>query len=167
MKEEVLEDVGEKPCSLPVSILLLVSGLAGLVGGSVMLIEGAVSLARAAGISETVIGLTLVAIGTSLPEMATAIVAGIRGQTDVALGNVIGSNTFNILLILGVLALIVPFNVAEEVLAMDIWGMVAASLILLPFIVFARPIGRLEGVGFLILYAAFITYQFVNGAIQL
>ena len=166
IQEEVLEDVGEKPCSFPMAFLLLALGLGALIAGSEMLIDGAVSLARAAGISETVIGLTLVAIGTSLPELATAVVAGLRGHTDVALGNVIGSNIFNILLIIGALGLIVPFTVAEEVIAFDIWAMAGASLLLVPFILLGRAIGRGTGFGFLAIYAIFVALQFINGGLK-
>ena len=166
VEEEVLEEVGEKPCSIPFALLLLALGLGGLVGGSEMLIDGAVTLARAAGVSETVIGLTLVAIGTSLPELATAIVAGLRGHSDVALGNVIGSNIFNILLIIGVLALIVPFTVAEQVVSLDMWVMGAVSLLVLPFVAFGWRIGRSSGVLFLLAYGGYIAFQFLNGGFK-
>lgn len=161
--EEVLDDVGKAPCSTPVALTLMALGLAGLVGGSELLIMGAVDLARAAGVSETVIGITLVAIGTSLPELATAIVAGLRGHTDVALGNVVGSNSFNILLIVGTLAILTPFSVADEVISFDIWAMAAASFALLPIMFLTRRIGRMEGGVFLALYIAFIAYQLLSG----
>ncbi len=161
--EEVLDDVGKAPCSTPVATGLMVLGLGGLVGGSELLIMGAVDLARAAGVSETVIGITLVAIGTSLPELATAIVAGLRGHTDVALGNVVGSNSFNILLIIGTLAILTPFSVANEVISFDIWVMAAASFALLPIMFLTRRIGRIEGGVFLALYIAFIAFQLLSG----
>jgi cation:H+ antiporter len=166
LEGEISEETGKQPASTALSLMLLAVGLAGLAGGSELLIHGAVDLARAAGVSETVIGITLVAIGTSLPELATAIVAGLRGHTDVALGNVVGSNIFNILLILGVLALLTPFAVASEVIAFDIWAMAAAALVLLPVMFLTRRIGRIGGGTFLLLYVTYIVYQFVSGSAQ-
>jgi cation:H+ antiporter len=145
--------------------VLMAIGLAGLCLGSQFLIEGAVDLAKAAGVSDTVIGLTLVAVGTSLPELATAIVAGMRGHSDVALGNVLGSNIMNILLIVGILAIITPFHVATEVLHVDMWIMGAASLLLLPVLIIGKGINRLGGGFFLLLYAGFIAYQLLSGKI--
>ena len=165
VQDDVLGEVGTAPCSMPIAALLMALGLGGLVGGSELLIMGAVDLARAAGISETVIGITLVAIGTSLPELATAIVAGMRGHTDVALGNVVGSNTFNLLLIVGTLAILTPFSVAAEVVSVDMWIMAAASLALLPVMFIVRRIGRIEGGVFLALYIAFIAYQLSTGQV--
>ena len=164
---EMLEEVGKRPCSLPAAIALLAVGLAGLCLGSQFLIEGAVDLAKAAGVSDTVIGLTLVAVGTSLPELATAIVAGMRGHSDVALGNVLGSNIMNILLIVGILAIITPFHVAPEVLRVDMWIMGAVSVLLLPVLVTGKGISRAEGIFFLLLYAGFIVYQLFSGRIPI
>lgn len=160
VEAEVLEEAGKAPSSKPISLLLLAAGLAALCFGSNLLVDGAVSIARAAGVSDAVIGLTLVAFGTSLPELATAIVAGIRNHTDVTLGNVIGSNIFNILLIIGVLAMITPFQVPAEVMAFDIWVMAAVSVAIIPVMLSNRRIGRIEGVVFFALYIGFIIYQF-------
>lgn len=157
---EALEEAGTAPCSTAVAILLVVVGVAGLVSGSHFLVDGAVDIARHFGISEAVIGLTLVAVGTSLPELATAIVAGIRGHTEVALGNVLGSNIFNILLIIGALALIAPFVVSPEILGFDIWIMLGVSLLVVPIMITGKRIGRLEGLVMLLLYAGFILFQF-------
>lgn len=162
---DLLEDVGKRPCSLTMAGVLMAIGLAGLCLGSQFLIEGAVDLAKAAGLSDTVIGLTLVAVGTSLPELATAIVAGMRGHSDVALGNVLGSNIMNILLIVGILAIITPFHVATEVLHVDMWIMGAVSLLLLPVLIIGKGINRMGGGFFLMLYAGFIAYQLLSGKI--
>ena len=163
VEAEVLEEAGKAPSSMGKSLLLLTAGLAALCFGSNLLVDGAVSIARAAGVSEAVIGLTLVAFGTSLPELATAIVAGIRNHTDVTLGNVIGSNIFNILLIIGVLAIITPFKVPAEVMSFDIWVMAAVSIAIIPVMLTNRRIGRIEGIVFFALYIAFIVYQFEHG----
>ena len=95
--------------------------------------------------------------------MATAIVAGIRNHTDVTLGNVIGSNIFNILLIIGVLAIITPFKVPAEVMSFDIWVMAAVSIAIIPIMLTNRRIGRVEGGLFFVLYIIFIVYQFEHG----
>jgi cation:H+ antiporter len=158
-----LEDAGNAPCGIPVASLLIAVGIAGLILGSNLLVDGAVDIARGLGISEAVIGLTLVAFGTSLPELATAIVAGFRGHTEVALGNVLGSNIFNILLIIGALAILTPVAVSPEILGFDIWIMVGVTLLVLPVMITSKRIGRWEGLGFLVLYAGFIFMQFDFG----
>ncbi len=163
VEAEVLEEAEKVPDSTGKSLLVLAAGLGGLCLGSDFLIEGAVAIARAAGVSETVIGLTLVAFGTSLPELATAIVAGLRDHTDVTLGNVLGSNLFNILLIIGVLAMMTPFAVAEEVMSFDIWIMGGVSVLVIPVMLSQRRIGRIEGLVFVALYLGFVVYQFDPG----
>ena len=131
-------------------------GLIGLPLGAELLLDGAVSIARLFGISETVIGLTLVAIGTSLPELATTVMAVLRRQADVALGNVIGSNMFNLLAIIGVTAVVSPIPVDPELLEFDIWVMLAATLLLIPFVFLKQNITRLWGVLLTGLYVAYV-----------
>lgn len=138
--------------------LLLLLGLIGLGLGARLLVDGAVNIARTAGVSETVIGLTLVALGTSLPELVTSIIAAMRKQADVAMGNVIGSNIFNILSILGVTTLIAPLAIDPELLRLDYWVMLAVALALMPFAVFRRDITRWVGVAFV---AAYVVYTLV------
>ncbi|MFD2172710.1 calcium/sodium antiporter [Rhodobacter lacus] len=131
-------------------------GLLGLAFGADLLVDGAVAVARIAGLSETVIGLTLVAIGTSLPELVTSVMAALRKQADVALGNVIGSNIFNIAAILGTTAVIAPLPVPAEMLQFDLWVMLAAALTLAPFVVLRKDIGRLSGLVLLVLYLLYM-----------
>ncbi|WP_111429776.1 calcium/sodium antiporter [Rhodobacteraceae bacterium DSL-40] len=138
----------------------LALGLVGLPLGASLLIDGAVGIARALGISEAVIGLTLVAVGTSLPELATTVMAAVRRHADVAMGNVLGSNLFNILAILGITSLFGPLPVGEEFLTRDLWVMLGASLLLAPFILRHRPIGRMAGIAFLVIYAAYYALLF-------
>ncbi|MEE2861826.1 MAG: calcium/sodium antiporter [Paracoccus sp. (in: a-proteobacteria)] len=125
--------------------LWLAGGLVALPLGANMLVNGATEIARAAGISETVIGLTLVAIGTSLPELAASVASALKGRADMALGNVVGSNIFNILAILGITAVVSPLPVPPEMLRLDLWVMLASSLLLAPFlfkgISMTRPVG--------------------------
>jgi cation:H+ antiporter len=135
--------------------LFVIGGLAGLALGAELLVSGAVSLARSFGISETVIGLTLVALGTSLPELMTSIMAAVRRHADVALGNVIGSNIFNLLSIIGVAALISPIPVAQQFLTFDLWVMLGTSLLLVPFVLLRRDVTRGAGIVLVAIYVAY------------
>jgi len=136
--------------------LFLVLGLVGLPIGANQLVEGAVSIARQYGVSEAVIGLTLVAVGTSLPELATTVMAALRRNADVAMGNVIGSNMFNALAIVGIAALFGPIPVDKGFLHFDLWVMLASSLALAPFVLWGRNLTRRYGVLFVALYAAYV-----------
>lgn len=134
----------------------LALGLVGLPLGADLLVDSSVEIAQAFGVSDTVIGLTLVAIGTSLPELATTVMAAVRRHSDVALGNVIGSNMFNLLGIIGVAALVGPIPVDPGILRFDMWVMLAASLVLAPFVFLRWSMGRLVGVVFTALYVAYL-----------
>lgn len=160
--EDDLEDLDDvDPNMAPWKIgLLVLAGIIGLPIGADFLIDGARGIARSIGVSEAVIGLTLVAIGTSLPELATTVVAAMRRQTDVAIGNVIGSNIFNITAIIGVAAMVAPLPVPGEILARDLWIMVGASALLVPFVLFCKPMGRVTGAIFLGLYILYLYVAF-------
>lgn len=137
-------------------ILFLMLGLIGLPIGANILVEASVHIARHYGVSETVIGLTLVALGTSLPELATTVMAAYRKQADVALGNVIGSNMFNLLAIIGVASLVGPIPVDPEMLRVDLWVMFTSSLLIAPFVFKGWHMGRRWGIIFIVLYIAYI-----------
>jgi len=139
-------------------IAYLVAGIIGLPVGAALLVENASTIARAFNISEAIIGLTLVAIGTSLPELATTVMAALRRQADVALGNVIGSNLFNLLAITGIASLVGPIPVDHEFLVFDLWVMLAASLVLIPFVFFKVNITRVWGVGLTAVYIAYLLF---------
>jgi cation:H+ antiporter len=141
-------------------IVLIVAGLTLLVVGARWLVDAAVSFARILGLSEMVIGLTIVAGGTSLPEVATSVVAAIRGERDIAVGNVIGSNAFNILAVLGVSGLVAPqaLTVAPAMLAFDMPVMIAVAAACLPIFFTGHVIARWEGALFLFYYAAYTAY---------
>jgi cation:H+ antiporter len=143
-----------------VQILLIAAGLALLVLGARWLVDSAIGFARSFGVSELVIGMTIVAAGTSLPEVATSIIAALRGQRDIAVGNVVGSNIFNILGVLGVTVVAAPAGlaVAPAVLAFDLPVMVAAAIACLPIFFTGHLIARWEGALFLALYAAYTGY---------
>jgi cation:H+ antiporter len=135
---------------------LFLLGLIGLPLGANLLVEGAVDIARVLGVSEATIGLTVVALGTSLPELATTVMAALRKSADVALGNVIGSNLFNLTGILGITALVAPVPVDPEFLRFDLWVMLGASLLLAPFIFNQRDIGFWTGALFVSGYVAYV-----------
>lgn len=137
-------------------VVFLVLGLIGLPLGADLLVDSSINIARMFGVSEVVIGLTLVAVGTSLPELATTMMAALRSQADVALGNVIGSNMFNLLAIIGITTLVGPIPVAESFLRFDLWVMLGASLLLAPFVFFRQDITRLWGGILSALYAGYI-----------
>jgi cation:H+ antiporter len=136
--------------------LLLIGGLLAMVFGAGWFVTGAADVARQFGVSEAVIGLSLVALGTSLPELATSIIAARKGQSAMALGNVIGSNIFNIVGILGITALITPLTVAPQILAVDLWVMAAVTVLLLILCRTGWRVTRLEGALLLACYAGYI-----------
>ena len=146
---------------LPVQIALIVAGLGLLVLGSDWLVTSAVAFAQALGVSDLVIGLTIVAAGTSMPEVATSVAAALKGERDIAVGNVVGSNTFNILGCLGLSGLVAGsagLAVAPSLLAFDIWVMLAVALACLPIFLSGREIARWEGAVFLGYYVAYVAY---------
>lgn len=153
--EEEIEGV-DVHMSLTKVALFIAIGLVGLPFGADFLVDGASSIARAAGIPDTVIGLTLVAIGTSLPELATSVTAAVKGRADVALGNVIGSNIFNLLGIIGVAGFFGQLDVPGPMLRLDLWVMLGATLLIAPFILHRWPFTRLVGVGFTLIYATYV-----------
>ena len=148
------------PASVPSSVLLVVVGIALLVAGATLLVEGAVSIATSLGVSSLVVGLTVVAVGTSLPELATSVIAVRRGERDLAVGNVVGSNIFNIGVVLGLPALISPggIPVSGAAVALDIPVMLAAAVALLPIAFTGFAVARWEGALFVALYAAYTGY---------
>ena len=143
-----------------VQLALIGVGLVFLVLGSNWLVEAATSFAKAMGVSDLVIALTIVAAGTSMPEVATSIMAAVRKQRDIAVGNVIGSNTFNILGCLGLSGMVAPdgLGMAPALMAFDIWVMLAVALACIPVFITGREIARWEGAVFLGYYAAYTTY---------
>jgi cation:H+ antiporter len=145
------------PHSLGLAIGLLILGFAGLIGGAEFLVDGGVQIARSFGISEAVIGLTIIAFGTSLPELAASAVAAFRRHTDMALGNIVGSNIFNIVGIVGVVGAITPLEIPARVINMDIWIMAVATLLLMPYMIGGRhTFSRFEAFLFVLVYGAYI-----------
>lgn len=152
--------------SLPVQVALIIIGLGLLILGARWLVNGAVEVAQTLGVSELIIGLTILAAGTSLPEVATSIIAALRGERDIAVGNLVGSNIANILVILGVTGTLSPdaVRVAPGLLNFDIPVMIAVALACLPIFLTGRLIGRWEGFLFLGYYVAYTAYLFLDAA---
>ena len=138
------------------SALWVAVGLVALMLGARLLVDGAVSIARGYGVSEAFIGLTIVAVGTSLPELATSLIAALRRQSEIAIGNIVGSNIFNVFGILGVTAVIAPIPVAPRFLTFDLPVMIAVSLVLTGLLLTRQVIGRWVGVALLAGYAAYV-----------
>jgi cation:H+ antiporter len=138
-----------------IDIFQIILGIGILVYGSSLLVDSSVSLAKVLGISEAVIGLTIVAVGTSMPELATSLVAAFRKQPDISVGNIVGSNVFNILGILGFASIITPLQ-APGISALDYGAMIGFSLLLIPLLYTGRLLHRLEGSALLILYGIYV-----------
>ena len=141
---------------------IIIVGLFAVVVGAEWLVTGATTLAVEFGVPEEVIGLTVVAIGTSLPELATSIVAAYRGHSDVCVGNVLGSNLFNLFGITGVTAMFTPLPFSNKIVSFDLWILLAVTALIIPFMLSGRRINRLEGSILLALYVGFIASQFLG-----
>lgn len=166
--EEVAASAEVKPeeveeANFTVEGLRLVAGIGLLVIGANLLVRGATNIALDLGVSELVVGLTMVAVGTSLPELTASIIAAMKDETDIAIGNVVGSNIVNILLVLGITSIILPIEVEPELMQFEFLVMIAFSVLLLPFS-FDRVLSRRESAIFLGSYVAFILFTFLQSA---
>lgn len=140
-------------------------GLILLIFGAYLLVQGAISIAQSFGISEAVIGLTIVAVGTSLPELATTLVAAIRRHSDVIIGNILGSNIFNILAILGVTAMISPTPIGEQMAKYDVWIMLGVAVFLSVYLLRGLTIGRVSGMLMLLAYASYTFWLYTMASV--
>jgi cation:H+ antiporter len=159
LAQEVAE-FEEGPKSLWLAAVAVLGGIASVVIGARLLVSGAVAAARALGVGEEVIGLTLVAVGTSLPELATAVVAAWRRHSEVAIGNVIGANIYNLLAIMGLVSAVTPIEVPPQILRFDLWLMLGVTLALLGTIAVRRGLDRRVAAAFLGAYAAYVAAQY-------
>jgi len=162
--ERTAPDAAEKdaghsgPNNLFLDLVLIAAGFALLIFGARMLVGGAIRIAADLGVSEAVIGLTVVAIGTSLPELATSVAAALRGKSGLALGNVVGSNIYNMFGILGVTAAVHPIPAPAEIVRLDNWVMLAATVAMIFFAMTTKKMARAEGLLFLAAYAAYLVW---------
>jgi len=160
LHREEAEELTGLPRRLWLMIAATLGGFAAVGFGAELLVGGATALAMSAGIPEEVIGLTLVAVGTSLPELATSMVAAYRGHSDVCLGNVIGSNIFNLFGILGITAIATPVPFAEKIVEFDLWVLAGVTVLLIPFLMSGWRLSRVEGSILIALYAVYVACQF-------
>ncbi|MCC5874426.1 MAG: calcium/sodium antiporter [Gammaproteobacteria bacterium] len=159
---EVSEELALPRLGLAASLAWSFGGLLLLLAGARLLVNGAVGIAEAFGVSEAVIGLTLVAIGTSLPELTVSLLAALRRQVDMAVGNILGSNIFNLAGVLGISALVGPLPIAERMLTVDRWVMLAATLVLMLFLVTRLRLSRIEGSMLLVAYGGYLWFSFTR-----
>jgi len=157
--EELAELEKGVPKNVPVAFALTVGGIVGLAFGADLLVTGGSEIARSFGVSEEVIGLTLLAFGTSLPELAASVVAAYRGHPDVAIGNVVGSNVFNMMLVGGLVAVVTGLQVPDQVVNFDIWVMLIATVMLLPVLFGKMKLNRGLAALFFLLYIGYIGAQ--------
>lgn len=157
IQKDELEDVEKKSYGLLKSIIFVILGILALTFGASWLLDGAVQIAKKVGLSEHVIGVTIVAFGTSVPELVTSVVAAFKKETDISVGNLIGSNIFNLLAVIGFTALIKEIPVSEQVITNDVFWMMGIALLLLPLMYYRYNINRIKG---LILFLSYLLYLF-------
>lgn len=164
-QEKIKARTGEiivNPQNLTRALAFLFFGFAGLGIGAKLIVEGALSLAAMWGIGETVVGTTIVAFGTTLPEIAATLAASFRREAGVAIGNVIGSNVFNLLGIIGVTAIIVPLPVTPHLLNFDMWVLLASALMFVPLVFLRKPVGKTIGVILTLGYVSYLIFSFTG-----
>ena len=165
LSDEISDNLGalkkvSESSALP--IIFMVGGMALLLLGALCLIDGSVSVARKMGVSEAVIGLSLIAVGTSLPELATSLIAAVRGHMSLAVGNIVGSNIFNLFGVVGITSLISPVPVPVEVITIDLWVMGGATIVLCGLMLIGCAITRSAGAGLFMLYAVYMYHLWVR-----
>jgi cation:H+ antiporter len=156
--EHRAEDARKGPGSIALSLAMAIGGIAITIFGARFLVDGSIALAKDLGVSDTIIGLTIVAVGTSMPELVTSVMAAIRKHADVAYGNIVGSNIFNVLFILGTTAVIQPIDMPAQIAKFDIWVMLATTALLVYFARTGAKLQRWEGMVFVACYVAYTGY---------
>lgn len=156
-EDDEQKEMAKQFSSMWLALFVLAVSLIGVIKGADLLVTAAIELARIFGISEAIIGLSIVAFGTSLPELAISVIAALKREPGVALGNVVGSNISNILLILGASSFVGPLPFSGQLAQFDIWVMLLATIVLVPVLASGQKLSRLEAAGFLFCYVAYIT----------
>lgn len=165
LADEAIEIGRKAPQSVPLATGTILGGVAGVIIGAHLLVTGAVHIARELGVDESIIGLSIVAIGTSLPEYATAITAALRRHPEVALGNVLGANIYNLLAIMGVVALVSDVPVPERMLNFDLWFLLALTVVFIGWLLAFRRLSRPFGIVCLVIYAGYVASLYVTGRV--
>ncbi len=158
LQETIKEESNEKPISLKSSLFFLTLGLIGLYFGSEWFVGGAVGIAKALELSDSVIGVTVVAIGTSAPELVASIMAALKKQSDISVGNLVGSNIFNVFAVLGITGMVKPIDIEQSVMDFDMLWMIGISLLLIPILYLGDKISRVKG---FLLFSCYIAYIFI------
>lgn len=168
LAEELEEEFEEGPKSTWLAVVSVIGGVAAVVIGAKLLVNAAVVAAQFFGVREEVIGLTIVAIGTSLPELATAVVAAYKRHSEIAVGNIMGAGIYNLLMIIGLVGLIVPIPIPQQILVFDLWMMIGVTLLLLTFLLVGRGLNRAAGLLFLTGFIGYTALQYygVEDAMQ-
>lgn len=161
LKEE-LGDLESESSGVIKYIVLMVVGIAALVGGAKLMVDSATTIALSLGVSELAIALSIVALGTSLPELATSMVAASRGESDIAVGNVVGSNIFNILFVIGIVSVIRGLTVEESVVSIDLWVMALVTVGIWPFLRTGFVLSRKEGALLIVIYLGYMSSLFLR-----
>jgi cation:H+ antiporter len=160
MAEELAEEFKEPPKPVWLSLLSVVGGIVAVVAGARLLVTAAVFTARTLGVDEAVIGLTIVAVGTSLPELATAVVAAIKRHSEVAVGNILGAGIYNLLAIMGLVAVVAPIPVPPQIVTFDLWFMLAVTALLMSLLLLRNGLSRPVGAMFLAGFVAYTSLQY-------
>jgi cation:H+ antiporter len=156
--EHRAEDARQGPATMALSVVMAIVGIAITIFGAGYLVDGAIAMAKGLGVSDTIIGLTIVAVGTSMPELVTSVMAAIRKHADVAYGNIVGSNIFNVLFILGATSIIQPIDIPSQIARFDIWVMLIATALLVYFARTGAKLQRWEGWVFIACYVGYTAY---------
>jgi cation:H+ antiporter len=162
LPEELAEEFLDSPKAVWLSTLSVLGGIIAVVAGAKLLVTAAVDTARVLGVGEEIIGLTIVAVGTSLPELATATVAALRKHSEVAVGNILGAGMYNLLAIMGLVAVAAPIPVPQQILSFDLWIMLIVTALLLFFLLRRRGVSRPVGIAFLGAFAAYTALQYMG-----
>jgi cation:H+ antiporter len=157
---ELAEEFKDAPQAPWLAALSVLGGLVAVVAGARLLVTAAVDTAQTLGVSEAVIGLTIVAVGTSLPEFATAVVAALRRHSDVAVGNIMGAGIYNLLAIMGIVAVVAPVGVPPQILIFDLWVMIGVTVALIVLLLWRRGLDRTAGATFVCAFAAYTALQY-------
>jgi cation:H+ antiporter len=160
IQQDIHREIKTPPKKVSVNIIFVIAGLIGLAVGADIAVGGAVSIGTKIGLSQAVIGMTIIALGTSLPELATSVAATLKGHDDISIGNLIGSNIFNLLMVVGVAGVVRPFEITQRLAGTDYWVMAAVTAAFVVMAGIGKKLSRIDGAILLTIYIAYIIYLF-------